>query len=85
MRPKLSAAWATKACALASSVTSSGAARWPSPGSSAASCSSSSTRRAPTATRAPSAASARAVVSPMPVEAPVTMAVLPSSAAIGTA
>ena len=42
----------------------------------------SSTRRAPSASRAPSAASARAVVRPIPLEAPVTIAVLPSNAAM---
>ena len=54
----------------------------PVPASSAAACSTSSTRRAPSASRAPSAASARAVVSPIPLEAPVTIAVLPSNAAM---
>ena len=40
-------------------------------------------RRAPPATFAPAYASARAVAAPIPLEAPVTIAVLPSSA--GTA
>src|SRR5512146_791190 len=39
-----------------------------------------STRRAPPATRAPSRRSGRAVAAPIPLEAPVTIAVLPSSA-----
>ena len=47
--------------------------------SSATSVSSLSTRRAPPATRAPSARSARAIAAPMPLEAPVTIAVFPSS------
>ena len=46
---------------------------------SATSVSSRSTRRAPPTTFAPSSASMRAVAAPMPLEAPVTIAVLPSS------
>src|SRR5438552_5941316 len=46
---------------------------------SATTCSSGSLRRPATATRAPSAASMRAVARPMPVPAPVTSAILPSS------
>src|SRR5262245_23625364 len=85
MRPSCSTALAIKARALASSVTSRGAATCPDPGSSEAARSTSSTRRAPSATCAPSAASARAVVSPIPLEAPVTIAVFPCSAAIAGA
>src|SRR6266516_125962 len=47
--------------------------------SSLISVSSWSTRRAPPATRAPSRARAAAVAAPMPLEAPVTIAVFPSS------
>src|SRR5579862_8041652 len=60
----------TKRSLLAGSVTSS---------SSATSASIRSARRAPPTTRAPAAASWRAVAAPIPLEAPVTIAVLPSS------
>ena len=40
-------------------------------------------RREPVCTRAPASASARAVAAPIPLEAPVTIARLPSRAAIG--
>ena len=66
----LDAARPTKAAALSSSVTSSGRAR---------SASIRSTRRAPPATRTPASRSFRTVAAPMPLEAPVTIAVLPSS------
>src|SRR5262245_52529703 len=59
----------TKRSQLSGSVTSS---------SSATSVSSRSTRRAPPTTFAPSSASMRAVAAPMPLDAPVTIAVLPS-------
>ena len=84
-RPSCCTALSTNARALSSSVTSSGAATCPDPGNSEAARSTRSTRRAPSASRAPSAASARAVVSPIPLEAPVTIAVLPSNAAIAGA
>src|SRR5207253_3741141 len=58
----------TKAAQLAASVTSS---------SNAKSASISPTLRAPPATRAPSAPSARTVAAPIPLDAPVTIAVLP--------
>src|SRR5438309_10275325 len=42
-----------------------------------------SARRAPPTTRAPSRASTYAVAAPMPLDAPVTIAIFPSSAATG--
>src|SRR5262245_14913654 len=72
--PSSRTASSTKRSELAGSVTSS---------SSRVSVSSRSTRRAPPATRAPSAASARAIAAPIPLDAPVTIAVLPSSPAKG--
>src|SRR5689334_4988141 len=51
---------------------------------SATTCSSGSLRRPATATRAPSAASMSAVARPMPVPAPVTSAILPSSVFMGS-
>ena len=71
-----------KACATeARSVTSMAtAAAWPPlPRISAASCSSTSSRRAASATLAPAPASTRAKCRPKPEEAPVTSAVLPAS------
>src|SRR6266508_730952 len=78
-RPSRLDASATNFLQLSASVTSSGAKKWSSPGSSATSSSIRSTRRAPSASRAPAPARARAVAAPIPLEAPVTTAVLPSS------
>ncbi len=72
--PRSCTARTTKAAQLSGSVTSSG---------SAISVSSRSTRRAPPATRTPASASIRAVAAPNPLEAPVTIAVLPAREVIG--
>src|SRR5580765_759489 len=70
--PSSATAYSTKRSQLSGSVTSSSCLR---------SVSSSSTLRAPPRTRAPSRASAAAVAAPIPLEAPVTIAVFPSSTA----
>src|SRR5437763_12458554 len=69
--PSSPTARSTKRAQLAGSVTSSSSAR---------SASRRSTRRAPAATFAPSRRSALAVAAPIPLDAPVTIAVLPSRA-----
>ena len=80
-RPWLATVCATAASAAARSVTSASitdALAPPAP-SSSASALSRSPRRATSVTAAPSAASRRAVASPMPLDAPVTIATVPSS------
>src|SRR6187455_944748 len=73
--PSSACARSTNRSQLAGSVTSRSSAKSPSRSGRR------STRRAPTVTRAPASASACAVAAPIPLEAPVTTAVFPSSEA----